>query len=63
MSAIVKKRVNLVFMTGQLEEDIAIEDENQPLGEFIESALGRLEVNYNSMIFRDGFVSTVCAVL
>lgn len=45
MSSIVKKRINLEFISGQVEEDIAVEDVNQTLGEFIEGALLRLEVN------------------
>lgn len=49
MSSIVKKRVNLEFInTGLQVEDIAVEDENQTLGEFIENTLMRLEVNYST---------------
>ena len=48
MSSIIKKRVNFEFVnTGLQFEDIAIGDENQTLGEFIESTLIRLEVNYS----------------
>ena len=44
MSYTAKKRVNLEFISGQLEEDIAVENENETLGAFIEAALIRLEV-------------------
>lgn len=59
MSSIAKKRVNLEFtLSGQVEDDIALEDENQTLGEFIESALLRLEVNY-IMMPRGGSIDTI----
>ena len=49
MSSVIKKRVNLEFInTGLQFEDIAVGDENQTLGEFIESTLMRLEVNYDA---------------
>ena len=49
MSSVVKKRVDLEFInTGLQFEDIAVGDENQTLGEFIESTLLRLEVHYNT---------------
>lgn len=49
MSSVIKKRVNLEFInTGLQFEYIAVGDENQTLGEFIESTLMRLEVNYDA---------------
>lgn len=59
MSTIVKKRVNLEFInTGLQFEDIAIGDENQTLGEFIERTLIRLEVNYN-VVVRVGSINCI----
>jgi len=44
MSYATKKRVNLEFISGQLIEDIAVENDSETLGAFIEAALIRLEV-------------------
>ena len=46
MSYTAKKRVNLEFISGELVEDIAVENDNEKLGAFIETALIRLEVRH-----------------
>ena len=46
MSYTAKKRVNLEFISGELVEDIAVENDNEKLGAFIETTLIRLEVRH-----------------
>ena len=64
MSTIVKKRVNLEFVnTGLQFEDIAVGNENQTLGEFIENTLMRLEVNYSMWLYQSGmYVTPHCPI-